>query len=54
MRGSKDVPHDKYAWNRRALLTKEPDEEAVAAIQDAEPSERSRALDYLMDDPRST
>lgn len=39
------------ARDRQVLLVKDLDDETLAAIQAAEPSERSKALDSLMDDP---
>jgi PHD/YefM family antitoxin component YafN of YafNO toxin-antitoxin module len=36
--------------DRQVLLVKDLDDEALEAIRNAEPSERSRALDHLMDD----
>ena len=38
------------ARDRQVLLVKDLDDETLAAIQAAEPSEESRALDHLMDD----
>jgi hypothetical protein len=37
--------------DRQVLLVKDLDDEAREAIRNAEPSERSKALDHLMDDP---
>lgn len=39
--------------DRQVLLVKDLDEDALEAIRTAEPSERSRALDHLMDDSRA-
>ena len=39
--------------DRQVLLVKDLDEDALEAIRTAEPSERSRALDYLMEDSRT-
>ena len=39
--------------DRQVLLVKDLDENALEAIRTAEPSERSRALDKLMDDSRA-
>ena len=39
------------ARDRQVLLVKDLDDDALEAIRTAEPSERSRALDHLMDDP---
>jgi len=36
--------------DRQVLLVKDLDDDALEAIRTAEPSERSRALDYIMDD----
>jgi hypothetical protein len=36
--------------DRQVLLVKDLDEDAIEAIRTAEPSERSKALDHLMDD----
>ena len=36
--------------DRQVLLVKDLDEHELEAIRSAEPSERSRALDHLMDD----
>jgi len=36
--------------DRQVLLVKDLDKDALEAIRTAEPSERSRALDHLMDD----
>ena len=41
--------------HRQVLLMKDLDGDALEAIRTAKPSERSRALDYLMDDlPKRT
>ncbi|MET1111085.1 MAG: type II toxin-antitoxin system Phd/YefM family antitoxin [Allosphingosinicella sp.] len=37
--------------DRQVLLTKDIDAETLEAIRDAQPSERSKALNYLMDVP---
>ena len=39
--------------DRRVLLVKDLDDATLEAIRTARPSERSRALDHLMDDPRT-
>jgi PHD/YefM family antitoxin component YafN of YafNO toxin-antitoxin module len=36
--------------DRQVLLVKDLDDETLTAIRNAEPSERSKALDHLMDD----
>ena len=36
--------------DRRVLLTKDLDDETIEAIRTSEPSERSKALNYLLDD----
>lgn len=38
------------ARDRQVLLTQELDDDAISAIEAAQPSERSKALNYLMDD----
>lgn len=37
--------------DRQVIRTEDLDDETLNAILTAEPSERSKALDYLMDDP---
>jgi hypothetical protein len=37
--------------DREVLLVKDLDEETLEAIRNAQPSERSKQLNYLMDDP---
>jgi hypothetical protein len=37
--------------DRQVLLVKDLDDETLDAIRNAEPSEESRRLDHLMDDP---
>jgi len=37
--------------DRQVLLVKDLDDETFDAIRNAEPSERSKALNHLMDDP---
>ena len=39
--------------DRQVLLVRDLDDDAFEAIRTAEPSERSKALDHLMDDPRT-
>ena len=41
------------ARDRQVLLVKDLDDDALEAIRTAEPSERSRGLDHLMDDSRT-
>jgi PHD/YefM family antitoxin component YafN of YafNO toxin-antitoxin module len=36
--------------DRQVLLTQELDDDTISAIEAAQPSERSKALNYLMDD----
>ena len=40
--------------DRQVLLVKDLDDDALEAIRNAEPSERSKQLDHLMDDPRTS
>lgn len=39
--------------DRQVLLVKDLDDETLDAIRNAQPSERSKELNYLMDDPES-
>ena len=39
--------------DRQVLLVKDLDDDALEAIRTAEPSERSKAADHLMDDSRT-
>ena len=39
--------------DRQVLLTKDLDDETLEAIRTAQPSERSKALNYLMDGPET-
>ena len=39
--------------DRQVLHVRDLDEDAIEAIRTAEPSERSKSLDHLMDDPGS-